>query len=263
MQLTTDLLQRRLDEIAASGLLTREEMRDVLALLAPTFPAAAALARAESVHLHVRVDDVEAVRASLAVLGAAENEKPGYVKLRAAGGVHLIVSSIEVAEEDRVATLPRRARPHLDHVGVDLRDASPPSREAFDAIATRAEHAKWRAVHQGGAGASVACCHASVSEKRWLFPPTDSGLRTPIEVAFGPLERGEGAGTDLRPIDPRARGGTRRRRRLLRAPAGGGGLARAQANLTLVRARSRVRIPRSAGPRSAGPRSAGARSVWL
>ena len=203
MQLTTDVLQKRLDEIAASGLLTREEMRDVLALLAPTFPAAAALTCAESVHLHVRVDDVAAVRASLAALGEAENEKPGYVKLRAEGGVHLIVSSIEVAEEDRVATLPRRARPHLDHVGVDLRDASPPSREAFDAIATRAEHASWRAVHQGGAGASVACCHASVSEKRWLFPPTDSGLRTPIEVAFGPLERGEGAGTDLRPLDPK------------------------------------------------------------
>jgi hypothetical protein len=201
MQLTTDLLRARLDAIAAVGLLSSRERDDVLALLAPTFPAADALARAESIHLHVRVDDLASIRASLGALGTAETEKDGYLKLRSDDGVHLVVSSIEIADDDRVASLPRRARPHLDHIGVDLRDDSAPSRAIFDALAPRARTASWRTVHQGGALA-VACCHASVAEKHWLYPPLDGPTRTPLEIAFGPLRRGEGAGADLRPVDP-------------------------------------------------------------
>lgn len=202
MEIDRDALRARLSAVAEVDLLRPEELASVLAMFEPSFPYADALARAESLHLHVRVDDVAAIRASLDRLGTPENEKEGYVKLRSPDGVHVIVSSIDVAEDDRVASLARRARPHLDHVGLDVRDDSAPSRAIFDEVPERARAGSWRHAHQGGGGEAVFCCHTSVAEKHWVYPPSCANVRTIVETAFGPLRIGDGMGCDLRPLDP-------------------------------------------------------------
>lgn len=196
-------LRARLQHARDLGVLSHEECEAVLAMLEPTFPFAEALSLAESVHLHVRVDDLAAIRDTLSGLGSAENEKTGYVKLRSPDAVHLIISSIDVAEDDRVPALARRPRPHLDHVGIDVRDDSPPSRACFDAIPERARASSWRHAHQGGAGEAVFCCHTSVAEKHWAYPPSCAKVQTIVEIAFGPLRIGDGMGCDLRPLDPK------------------------------------------------------------
>ena len=202
MEIDRTSLRARLDAAEAQGLLTPRERELVLAMFETDFPYAEALARAESVHLHVRVDDVASIRAALAPLGSPENEKDGYLKLRSPDGVHLIVSSIDVAEDDRVPALARRARPHLDHVGIDMRDDSAPARAVFDAVPARARSESWRHAHQGGGGHAVSCCHTSVAEKHWVYPPARAKAQTIVEIALGPLQIGDGMGSDLRPLDP-------------------------------------------------------------
>lgn len=196
-------LRARLDHVRDLGLLRPEECEAVLAMLEPIFPFAEALSLAESVHLHVRVDDLAAIRDTLSGLGSAENEKDGYLKLRSPDGIHVIVSSIDVAEDDRVPTLARRPRPHLDHVGIDVRDDSAPSRACFDAIPERARASSWRHAHQGSAGEAVFCCHTSVEQKHWAYPPSCAKVQAIVEIALGPLRIGDGMGCDLRPLDPK------------------------------------------------------------
>ncbi len=205
MQIDRPALETRLARYASLGLLAPREIADVLRALASDFAFADAVARAESIHLHVRVDDVGPSHEALCALGGVpENARAGYVKYRSHDGVHLILSSIDVAEDDRVPALAGRARPHLDHVGVDVREDSPASRALFDALPARAAESSWRYAHQGGAGAPVACCHTSVAEKHWFFPPSDARIAIPIEIAYGPLLVSDGQGCDLRPLDPTA-----------------------------------------------------------
>ena len=119
MHLDRPTLDQRLAGLASLGLLTEREASDVRMTLAPEFAFRAAMTHAESVHLHIRVDDVERTRAALArLVGTPENEKSGYVKYRSPDGLHVIVWSIDVAEDDRISSLRRRARPHLDHLGM-------------------------------------------------------------------------------------------------------------------------------------------------
>ncbi len=202
MEIDRPTLRARLEAAAELRLLQPRELESVLAMFDTDFPFAAALARAESVHLHVRVDDLAPIRAALERLGTPENEKDGYLKLRSPDGVHVIVSSIDVAEDDRVAAIPRRPRAHLDHVGIDMREDSADARGTFDAIPERARAGSWRTAHQGGEGQAVFCCHTSVAEKHWVYPPSCAKVQTIVEVAFGPLRIGDGMGCDLRPLDP-------------------------------------------------------------
>jgi hypothetical protein len=180
--------------------LSTTERSGLVALLDDAFPFRDALATARSIHVHLRLEDLATLPVAVRRWGTIENERSGYLKIACDGGVNVIVSSIDVAEEDRLA--PRAPRPHLDHVGVDLREITPASRVLFDAAPARARSLGWGHVAQGGPGAPVRCCHTSVAEKHWLFP-RGSAFARPLELALGPLVLSEGGqGEDLRPMDP-------------------------------------------------------------
>jgi hypothetical protein len=165
---------------------------------------AACLDQAETIHLHIKLDDTDrlACAALEAAGGVLDHGRSGFVKYRMPGRVNAIFSHIPVSSEDlRECDANRRARPFLDHIGIDVRAVDDASRAAFDALPEAACRKGWAHVAQGGAGRLVRCCHTVVDEKHWLFPP-GKGLR-PIEVAFGPLRDGGGpSGCDLRPSDP-------------------------------------------------------------
>ena len=159
----------------------------------------ACLARAETLHVHVKVDDTQALAVeALAAAGAVlDHRREGFVKYRLHGRVNAIFSHIAVSEDDLVESASsRRPRPFLDHVGIDVRSTDDASRAAFDALPAIAAARQWRWVPQGGDAGPVRCCHVEVSRKHWLFP---AGAR-PIEIACGPLrENSAGSGCDLRP----------------------------------------------------------------
>ena len=160
---------------------------------------------AETVHLHVKVGRTEALPQSrLEAAGAIlDHAREGFVKYRLPGAVNAIFSHIPVAAEDLgAAATPQRARPFLDHVGIDVRTIDTSSRAAFDALPGAALVRGWAHVAQGGQGRPVRCCHVEVGEKHWLYLP--GAAARPVEVALGPLRRNDsGYGCDLRPADPR------------------------------------------------------------
>jgi hypothetical protein len=187
------------------GLVAAAERDEALTLLDPAFPFFAAIRRADSVHLHVKVDDVDRLpHDALVSLGSrAENARPGYVKYPYAGGLNLIFSSIPIAEEDTLPG-PRGARPFVDHFGIDLRRELGVVRAVYEDTPALARRAGWPVKSQGGFGRPVFCCHAQVAEKYWVYPPEGVRWRRPVELAYGPLHIGaEMNGCDLRPIDPR------------------------------------------------------------
>jgi hypothetical protein len=189
-------------------LVSTAESAEALALLDPAFPFFGAARKADTIHLHIKVEDTRSLpRSAILALGTrAENEREGYVKFSFAGGINLIFSSIPVAEEDGVAPTPERARkPFLDHLGVDLRRELGVVRAAFDDVPALARRAGWAHRRQGGPGRPVYCCHAIIAEKHWVYPTGEpSRFTRPVEFAYGPLQiSGEMNGCDLRPIDPR------------------------------------------------------------
>lgn len=191
----------------ALGLLSPAELTETLALFNADFPFFAAFRLADSLHLHVKVDDADALpRALIEALGTkAENAQPGYVKFPFAAGVNLIFSSIDVAEEDLVPDDVPPPKPFLDHLGIDLRKETGLVRAAFDDVPATARRAGWAHVPQGGISRPVYCCHSQVAGKHWVYPVgEDHRFTRPVELAYGPLViSGELSGCDLRPIDPR------------------------------------------------------------
>ena len=193
-----------LPQLRELGVIKTTEVEEVLAIFDPSFPWRETLVRAESVHVHVRVDDVSRLpHDRIRALGTvAENQKDGYVKYPFAGGINVIISSIDIAEDDWIPG-PGRTRPYLDHIGVDLRDESDATRALFDDVPTIAKNEGWRHKPQGGDGKPVYCCHVEVGAKHWAYPPTTSRFTASIEFAFGALKvNGDSMGCDLRPIDP-------------------------------------------------------------
>ena len=192
-----------LDFLAAMHLISACERTQVNAVLGDVL-LEPCLERAETIHLHVKVDDTRriATAALEAAAGVLDHSRDGFVKCRMPGGVNAIFSHIPVAEEDlRECDRDRRARPFLDHIGIDVRSVDERSRTALRAVARVAVARGWAQVAQGGAGSLVRCCHTVVDEKLWLFPAA-AGVR-PIEIAFGPLREGGGTpGCDLRPSHP-------------------------------------------------------------
>ncbi len=190
-------------------LISTAESLEVLRLLGPAFPFFGAVRLAESLHLHIKVDDTAQLpHEAIVALGThAENARTGYVKYPFAGGINMIFSSIDVAEED---TLPKAEnplqKPMLDHVGIDLRRETGVSRARFDEVPGLAQRVGWAHTPQGGRGRAVFCCHTQVGAKHWVYPPQEgSPFTRPVELAYGPLEisAAEEFGCDLRPIDPR------------------------------------------------------------
>jgi hypothetical protein len=190
---------------AEVGLLSSCEATQVRSLLAREFPFAEALRLADSLHLHMKVESVDALpHARFVAAGSrAENAQPGYVKYPMAGGLNLIFSSIDICDEDRIAGFVHPRKPFLDHAGVDLRRESNEVRGVFEAIPQQARSHGWRHVAQGGDAGGVFCCHTEVKGKHWAYPAAEATFRRPIEFAYGALVvHGKTMGCDLRPIDP-------------------------------------------------------------
>lgn len=202
MKLDQNRFKQVLGKFMELGVITTSEIDEVMAVFAPSFPWAKSIAVADSVHVHLRVDDVARLPHDqiLAMGTRAENAKDGYIKYPFAGGINVIISSIDVAEDDWIPG-PGRARPHLDHIGVDLRDESAATKAIFDETPAIAKQAGWRTKPQGGNGTPVYCCHVEVGAKHSVYSPTPGAAC--IEFASGALiVNGDAMGCDLRPIDP-------------------------------------------------------------
>ena len=189
--------------LSSLGLANAGELAQVRAILGESL-LADCLQFAESIHLHVKVEDTARLPHALleAAGGALDHAREGFVKFRLPGSVNAIFSHVPVAAEDlRESACARRARPFLDHIGIDVRRADPETRAAFDALPGKAQSLGWAHLSQGGQGRVVRCCHVEVAEKHWLFRPGTAAR--PIEVAFGPLRHSaNGYGCDLRPAHP-------------------------------------------------------------
>lgn len=206
MQKTPDVTES-MDWLRGAGLLTDAELLTAGSLFEPCFEFAQAVELADSIHLHIRVDDTDAlpVDGFLAQGAAFDHGQPGYVKYRFPGGVNAIFSSIPVAQDNLAETEDnRRPKPHLDHMGIDLRRVEEPVKAGFDHIPDQADTLGWGHIPQGGKGRPVYCCHIEVAAKHWVYPPEGSeGYAVPLEFAFGPLKsNGAKAGCDLRPSAP-------------------------------------------------------------
>lgn len=205
--LQRDAVRRALTALFELGLVRGKELEEILGLFEPAFPFFGQLRLADSLHVHLRVDDVKALpRAALLSLGAGvDHERDGYVKYLFPGGVNLICSSIDVAEEDLLGPLGTpRIRPFVDHVGIDLRRETGRVLASFEDTPALARRAGWFHKSQGGLGRAVHCCHSQVSQKHWVYPPTGARWQLPVELAYGRLVTSqESGGCDLRPIDPK------------------------------------------------------------
>ena len=154
------------------GLLTAAEARGVEWLLARDSPFAPAIDLAETLHVHVKVDDTAALPAGefLDAGAVLDHRREGYVKFRFPDGINAIFSHIRIAQEEAaVDDGGRRARPYLDHVGVDLREETQGVRAVFEGTTAIADRYGWTHVPQGGER-PVFCCHVSVARKHWLYP---------------------------------------------------------------------------------------------
>lgn len=158
------------------------------------------LAAAESIHLHIKVEDTEMLPHAEIIKkgGEPQNMKDGYIKYSFTGGLNYIFSSIPVSQEEK-SGIADYSFPHLDHIGIDIRDEGEQSYKTFNKIPSLASSKGWPSKKQGGDGKNVYCCHVQVSEKYWVYPANGVYL----EFAFGKLLlNNEVFGCDLRPADP-------------------------------------------------------------
>jgi len=203
----TPQVEHAMNWLHQEGLLNPTELRTVQSMFEPGYEFASALQMADSIHLHIRVDDTEALPkdAMLAQGARFDHGQPGYVKYCFPDGLNAIFSSIPVAQDNVAETEDnRRPRPHLDHLGIDLRRENDLVKTSFDRIPVRADALGWGHIPQGGKGRPVYCCHIEVAAKHWVYPPEGGKARgVPLEFAFGPLKsNGAKAGCDLRPSAP-------------------------------------------------------------
>lgn len=203
MALNRHAFSEPLHVLAAKKLVPDIAVTQVLDLVSEEFAFAPALKWAESVHLHVNVENVEAVPDLPAsdLPDAEVTRTPADVKYSFPGGLNVVFASEPTSQDELIEGAVSLSRPYVDHLGVDLRDDSDESRAVFDEIPSLAATSGWRHRHQAG---PVMCCYTATSEKHWIFPPggPESFLR-PIEFAFGDLKTFDThVGCDYRPIDP-------------------------------------------------------------
>jgi len=195
-----------LDHAVGWKLATTCERAAVAGLFEPSHPFAGQLEAANSLHIHIKVDDTDALpRDEMFSLGAQlDHEKEGFVKFLFPGNVNLIFSAIPVSEDELAETeCARAARPFVDHVGIDLRDETLAVQDLFNQIPDTAERAGWDSVSQGDEQRGVHCCHVEVKAKHWVYPRPCSGPAIPLEFAYGELKMNPvSGGCDLRPMDP-------------------------------------------------------------
>jgi alkylhydroperoxidase/carboxymuconolactone decarboxylase family protein len=166
-----------------------------------------ALRLAETLHLHIKVDDTHQLPINEFFRAGAQldHQKNGFVKYRFPGDINAIFSHIKVSQDELLETEEnRRPRPFLDHIGIDLRQETPETRAVFDALPAMAAADNLPLASQGGPGRPVYCCHVEVSEKHWIYPSGVEGKPgIPLEFAYGPLKvNPDKSGCDLRPANP-------------------------------------------------------------
>lgn len=196
-----------LNTLSQLGLLNDRESKVVRDFGSPKSRFYNTLDLAETLHLHIKVDNTDELPINAFFKAGAEldHQKHGFVKYRFPGAINAIFSHIKVSQEELIETeANRRPRPFLDHIGIDLRQETPAVRAAFDALPKVAVEEKLPHASQGGPDKPVYCCHVEVAEKHWLYPP-DRGDHPgiPLEFAFGALKvNPDKSGCDLRPADP-------------------------------------------------------------
>jgi hypothetical protein len=118
-------------DVAAVGLLTNEEISYVTAAMQPCHAFADGVKMADTLHLNIKVDDIACLPEEFAYARGAkkENAKDGYVKYAFPGNVNVILSAINISQDDLIEAKPgtKKPRPFLDHVGIDLRRDRPGS----------------------------------------------------------------------------------------------------------------------------------------
>jgi alkylhydroperoxidase/carboxymuconolactone decarboxylase family protein len=196
-----------LETLLRLGLIQGYEAEAVYRLGLPDSPFACDVELAETLHLHIKVDDTNQLplNAFFASGAQLDHQKDGFVKYRFPGQINAIFSHIKVSQEELLETeANRRPRPFLDHIGIDLREEVASVREAFDALPAIADKLDWKRASQGGPDRPVYCCHVEVAEKHWLYPPDESGHPgIPLEFAYGALKvNPDKSGCDLRPANP-------------------------------------------------------------
>ena len=196
-----------LETLRGLGLLTEQEIAAVTAFGRPGARFHDTLDLAETLHLHLKVEDTNTLPINAFFKAGAEldHQKNGFVKYHFPGAINAIFSHIKVSQDELGETeISRRPRPFLDHIGIDLREETVTVRSAFDALPVVADVEKIPHASQGGPGKPVYCCHVEVAEKHWLYPPDVEGHPgIPLEFAYGPLKvNPDTSGCDLRPADP-------------------------------------------------------------
>jgi hypothetical protein len=196
-----------LNTLFEGGLITAHEIEAVNRLGLPDSPFAPDVDLAETIHLHIKVDDTNKLPINQFFDAGArlDHQKDGFVKYRFPGAINAIFSHIKVSQDELLETeTTRRSRPFLDHIGIDLRAETAPVRQAFDALPDIADTLEWSLASQGGPDRPVYCCHVEVAEKHWLYPPDENGHPgIPLEFAYGALKiNPDKSGCDLRPADP-------------------------------------------------------------
>jgi hypothetical protein len=173
------------------GLLTDRDAAQMLEMFDDTFPFTEAMDWAESVHVHVTVDDVEAVpdQETLGGLAAEATGNEAERKFAFASGLHVVFAGLPTAQDELIPGAEVRPKPYVDHFGVDLREDSDITRSVFKRIPEAARRSLWRHVFQDG---PIRCCHVEMGPKHWVYPPEGvAGGRRPIEFAFGELTASE------------------------------------------------------------------------
>ncbi len=133
----------RLSLLHRCGLITEREAEAVNQLDLPSSPFARDVELAETVHLHIKVDDTHQLPINEFFDAGArlDHQKDGFVKYRFPGAINAIFSHIKVSQDELLETESnRRPRPFLDHIGIDLREESDLVRQAFDALPDVAVH---------------------------------------------------------------------------------------------------------------------------
>src|SRR4051794_18158210 len=129
---------RIVQEVAQLGLLSKEEIAYVTTALQPCHAFADGVALADTLHLNIKVDDIAVLPEEFALARGArkENAKEGYVKYAFPGNVNVILSAINISQDDLIEAKQhtKKPRPFLDHIGIDLRQETQPVHNFFDAI---------------------------------------------------------------------------------------------------------------------------------
>lgn len=203
MAVTSTHVLRDLEEFLDRGLLTQKEAGQARDIVGAAFPFAEAVALAESVHVHVNVDDVSTLdsQTDLASLAQETSGTPVERKFVFASGLNVIFASEATAQDELVPGAVTQPRPYVDHFGVDLRDETEKTELVFTRIPQAAATAGWRYRGQDG---PIRCCYTEMGPKHWVYPPENlSSAGRPIEFAFGDLTASaEHLGCDYRPMDP-------------------------------------------------------------